>query len=79
MSIEPCQLGFALSANSIQGSLTEGDGSSTVDLLIPTSLDQLVSKLKIVFSFFTKQATFLMRRPTVLSLPPQLVFPDAIH
>jgi len=47
---------------------------STVDLLVLTSLDLLVFKLKIIFSFFTKQAT-LMRRSTVLSLPPQLVFP----
>jgi len=30
--------------------------------------------LKILFSIFTKQAT-LMRRSTVLSLPPQLLFP----
>jgi hypothetical protein len=30
--------------------------------------------LKILFTFLTKQAT-LMRRPSVLSLPPQLVFP----
>jgi hypothetical protein len=55
----------------VQGSLTEGD---TVDVLVLTSLDQFVFKLEIIFSFLTKQAT-LMRRPTVLSLPPQLVFP----
>jgi hypothetical protein len=47
---------------------------STVDLLVLTRLDQLVFKLKILFSFFTKQAA-LMWRSTVLSLPPQLVFP----
>ncbi len=45
----------------------------TVELLVLTNLDQLVFKLKIVFSYFTKQAT-LMRRSTVLSLPSQLVF-----
>ncbi len=33
-----------------------------------TSLDQLIFKLEILFSFFTKQAT-LRRRSTVLSLP----------
>jgi hypothetical protein len=57
-----------------QGSLTEGGRLSTVDFLVLTSLDQLIFKLKIIFSFFAKQAT-LMRRSTVLSLPRQLVFP----
>ncbi len=33
-----------------------------------TSLDQLIFKLEILFSFFKKQAT-LRRRSTVLSLP----------
>jgi hypothetical protein len=51
-----------------------GGRLSTVDLLVLTSLDLLVFILKILFSFFTKQAT-LMTRSTVLSLPPQLVFP----
>ena len=49
-------------------------GLSTVDLLVLPSLDQLIFQLKILFSFFTKQAT-LMRRSIVLSLLPQLVFP----
>ncbi len=68
-----------------QGSLTEGEGSvqltslrggrlSTIDLLVLTNLDKLVFILTILFSFFTKQVT-LMRRSTVLSLFPQLVFP----
>jgi hypothetical protein len=52
-----------------------GGRLSTFDLLVLTSLDQLIFKLKILFFlFFTKQAT-LMRRSTVLSLPPHLVFP----
>ncbi len=46
---------------------------STVDLLVLTSLDQLVSELKILFTIFTKQPT-LMRSSTVQSLPPQLAF-----
>jgi len=37
-------------------------------------LDQLIFILKILFSFFTKQAT-LRRRSTVLGLSPQLAFP----
>jgi len=37
------------------------------------SLDQLLSKLKILFTFLTKRGT-LMRRSTVLSLPSQLEF-----
>jgi len=50
---------------------------STVDLLVLTSLVQLLFILKIFFTFFTKQVT-LMRRSTVQSLPPQLVFPGKI-
>jgi hypothetical protein len=52
------------------------------DLLVLTSLDQLLFILKILFNFITKQATST-RRSTVLSLPLQLGFPDdlclAIH
>jgi hypothetical protein len=44
-----------------------------VDLLVLTSLDQLIFILKILFTFDTKQA-ILIRRSTVLSLPLQLVF-----
>jgi len=44
---------------------------STVDLLVITSLDQLLFKLKILPTFFTKQS-ILIRRSTVLSLPPLL-------
>ena len=51
-----------------------GGRLSTVDLLVLTSLCQLVFILKILFSFFTKQAT-LMRSSTVLSLPPQFSIP----
>jgi hypothetical protein len=47
---------------------------SAVDLLVLTSLDQLLFIMKILFKCFTKQATVL-RRSTVLSLPLKLVFP----
>ncbi len=47
---------------------------STVDLLVLTSLDQVIFIMKILFNFVTKQTT-LMRRSTVLSVPTQLVFP----
>jgi hypothetical protein len=47
---------------------------SIADLLVLTSLDQLVFILKILFSYFSKHAT-LMRISAVLSLPPQLVIP----
>jgi hypothetical protein len=50
---------------------------STVDLLVLTSLDQSLFILKILFTFFTKQAT-LIRRSTVPSLSPQLVFPGVV-
>jgi hypothetical protein len=40
----------------------------TVDLLVLTSLDQLLFILKILLTSFTKQAA-------VLRLPPKLVFP----
>ncbi len=53
-----------------QGKITEG----TVDLVVLTSLDQLIFKVKIFLTFVTKQAT-LMRRSTVLSLSLQLLFP----
>jgi hypothetical protein len=48
----------------VQGSLTEGGRLSMVDLLVPTSLDQLLFIMKILFRCFTKQAT-LLRRSTV--------------
>ncbi len=47
---------------------------STVDLLVLTSLDQLLFILKLYFSFNTKQP-ILMRRSIVLSHPLQLGFP----
>jgi hypothetical protein len=46
----------------------------TVDLLVLTSLKHLLFMIKILFRCLTKQAT-LLRRSTVLSLSPQLVFP----
>ena len=46
----------------------------TVDLLVLTNLDRLLVMLKILFAFFTKQAT-LMRRSVVLSLPPLITIP----
>jgi hypothetical protein len=45
-----------------------------VDLLVLTSLDQLLLLLLTSFTFFTKRATRI-RRSTVLSIPFQLVFP----
>jgi hypothetical protein len=47
-----------------------------VDLLVLTILDQLLSILKILFTFVAEQAT-LMRRSTVLSFSLQLVFPES--
>ncbi len=46
----------------------------TINLLAPTSLDQLIFTLKILYTLVTKQAT-LMRRSTVQSLSLHLVFP----
>jgi len=46
---------------------------STVDLLVLTSLDQIVFIMKILFTFVTKQVVF-MRRSIVLS-PLQLAVP----
>jgi hypothetical protein len=46
----------------------------TVDLLVLTSLDQVIFILKILFTCSTKQPT-LIRRSTGLSFPLQLVFP----
>jgi len=47
---------------------------STVDLLVLTSLVQLIYIMKTLFRCLTKQAT-LFRRSTVLSLPLKLVSP----
>jgi hypothetical protein len=44
-----------------------------VGLLSLTSLDKLLFKFKILFTLFTNLAN-LMRRSTVLSLAPQLVY-----
>ncbi len=46
---------------------------SEAHLLVLTSLDQLILKMKVLFTFVTEQA-ILMRRSTVLSLSLQLVF-----
>jgi hypothetical protein len=62
----------------IAGKSYQGGRLSTVDLLKLPSLDQLIFKLKILFSFFLKKPTSI-RRSTVLILPPQLVFPDDRH
>jgi hypothetical protein len=56
------------------GTLTEVGRLSTVDLLVLTSLDQVLLILANIISFFTKQAT-LLKSSNVLSLPIQLVFP----
>jgi hypothetical protein len=61
----------------VQGSLADWGRISTVDLLVLTSLDQLIFILKILFSFLQNKL-ILTRRSTVLSLPPQLVFPACI-
>ncbi len=47
---------------------------NTANLLILTSLDQLLFLMTILFTYVTKQAA-LLRSSTVLSLPVQLVFP----
>jgi hypothetical protein len=51
---------------------------STVDLLVQTSLYQLLLQLKILFTYVAKVPT-LMRRSTVLNLPIQLDFPVLSH
>jgi hypothetical protein len=47
---------------------------NTIDLLVLTRSDQLTFMMKLYFSLFTKRV-ILMRRSSVLSLPPQLGFP----
>jgi hypothetical protein len=58
-----------------QGTLTDGGRPNTVDLLVLTSLVQLIFIFRVLITFITKQAT-LIRRSTVLILPLQLLFPD---
>ncbi len=45
----------------------------TADLLVLASLNEFLLVLKILFSLYPKRAT-LMRRSTVVSFPPKLVF-----
>jgi hypothetical protein len=49
-----------------------------VDLLVATSLCQILSILKILLTFFTK-TSYLNRRSTVPNLSLQLGFPDYTH
>jgi hypothetical protein len=49
------------------------EGPIIVDLIVLSCLDKLIFILKILFTFVSEQATVM--RSTVLSLPPQLVFP----
>jgi hypothetical protein len=56
--------------NLFQGSLIEGEGSVQLTSFTLTSLNKLIFKLKILFTFFAKQAT-LMRKSTVLGAHPQ--------
>jgi hypothetical protein len=51
-----------------QGTLTEGERLSTVDLLVLTSLDQLLLILTNTIYELTKQA-IVLRKSIVLSLP----------
>jgi hypothetical protein len=53
--------------------LTKGEGLIQLTSLYVTNMDQLILILNILFSFFTKQATFT-RRSVVLRLPLKLVF-----
>ncbi len=57
-----------------QGTLAEGGRLSTVDLLVITSLDQLLLILKNTIYDFT----ILLRRSIVLNLTLWLVFPGLI-
>ncbi len=61
----------------VQGTLTEGEKLSTVNLLVLTSLDQLIFILKILFTVVTRQAD-IKRRSTVPSLPFLLAFPAPV-
>jgi hypothetical protein len=58
----------------LQGSLTEGEKFSTVDLLVLARYDNLIFLLKMLCIFFSKQGT-IIRRSDVLSLSLQLGFP----
>jgi hypothetical protein len=59
---------------STRQTFTEGEGLSTVGLIVLTCSDQLIF-MKIVFTFLKIKAT-LMRKTTILSLPLQKEFPD---
>jgi len=65
-----------LQNNYFQGTLTKGGRLSTVELLVLTSLVQVIFMLKILFIFFTNQAT-LVRRSSQLywAFPFSKAFP----
>jgi hypothetical protein len=67
-----CQCYKILSGITVAGKSYWRGRLSTVDLLVLTSLYQLLFISKILFTFLKKYN----RRSTVLSLPPHLVFPD---
>ncbi len=67
MVLDSFELLFLLMDNLKKGTLSEGERISTVDLLVLTTLDQMLLKLKNIVFSFTKQA-ILMRRSIVLSL-----------
>jgi hypothetical protein len=69
-----CTCKDGLFRDNCQGSLTEVDGYSTVDLRVLNRLGQLLFVLKILYIFFTKQAPSI-RRLTVVRVSPYLEFP----
>jgi hypothetical protein len=58
-----------------QGSLTERGRINTADLLVLTTLVQLLSVLKILFTFFTIQATLMRIEEVNCTYPPSVSIP----
>jgi hypothetical protein len=69
---------FVILSWGITGKPCSRERLSTTDILVLTSLDQLIFKLKILFTFIAKQGT-LMWKLTVLRLPRLAVFPGLNH
>jgi hypothetical protein len=67
MVLDSFELLFLLMDKLKQGTLSEGERISTIDLLVLPTLDQMLFILKNIVFSFTKQA-ILMRRSIVLSL-----------
>jgi hypothetical protein len=61
----------------VQGSLTDGEGISAVDLLVSTGLDQLLYNLKLFFPFY--KTTYLNEEVNRTDPSPSIRLPWNVY